>query len=160
MSGPLRCLQGPLVPSALPRSPGSSLLMTTSSRQRFQLGLGNICTARLSNPQQHSRLHPARTVRAVDQPSRKQCSSNSSLVCQAQAGASSSSEDAVEGKKDNFLARLLRPLRDFGFGRSSIWEGGVGLFILAAIGDYQLHVVAQVSYPGLPRSRFNRQDDD
>ncbi|KAK9865881.1 hypothetical protein WJX84_007182, partial [Apatococcus fuscideae] len=45
-----------------------------------------------------------------------------------------SPEGAAEEKKDNFLARLLRPLRDFGFGRASIWEGGVGLFILAAIG--------------------------
>lgn len=138
MSRPLRGLQGPLLPSAPPRSPGSSIHLTASSRQRFQLGLGNVCTARLPIPQQHSRLHPARVARALDQPGRKQCSSSSSssLVCHAQAGAGSSSEDTVEEKKDNFLARLLRPLRDFGFGRASIWEGGVGLFILAAIGDY------------------------
>ncbi|KAK9861465.1 hypothetical protein WJX84_012121 [Apatococcus fuscideae] len=56
------------------------------------------------------------------------------LAAQAQAGASRLPEDAAEQKKENFLSRLLRPLRDFGFGRASIWEGGVGLFILAAIG--------------------------
>ena len=30
--------------------------------------------------------------------------------------------------------RFIRPLRDFGFGRKSIWEGGVGLFIIGGIG--------------------------
>lgn len=30
--------------------------------------------------------------------------------------------------------KFVRPLRDFGFGRKSVWEGGVGLFILGGIG--------------------------
>ncbi|KAM7530327.1 hypothetical protein LguiB_033737 [Lonicera macranthoides] len=31
----------------------------------------------------------------------------------------------------NFWKRTMRPLSDFGFGRRSIWEGGVGLFIVS-----------------------------
>lgn len=37
-------------------------------------------------------------------------------------------------KRDTFLSRLLKPLRDFGIGRTSFWEGGVGLFIFGGIG--------------------------
>jgi hypothetical protein len=29
---------------------------------------------------------------------------------------------------------LVKPLRDFGFGRTNIWEGGVGLFIIGGLG--------------------------
>lgn len=39
--------------------------------------------------------------------------------------------------KSGFLAKLLKPLRDFGFGSMSFWEGGVGLFIFAGIGEAQ-----------------------
>ena len=31
-------------------------------------------------------------------------------------------------------SRVARPLRDFGFGRKSIWEGGVGLFLIGGVG--------------------------
>ena len=31
-------------------------------------------------------------------------------------------------------ARVFRPLRDFGFGRRNIWEGGVGLFLVGGFG--------------------------
>jgi hypothetical protein len=31
-------------------------------------------------------------------------------------------------------ARVIRPLRDFGFGRRNIWEGGVGLFVVGGFG--------------------------
>lgn len=37
-------------------------------------------------------------------------------------------------EKSNFFTKLIRPLRDFGLGKSSLWEGGVGLFIFAGIG--------------------------
>ena len=33
------------------------------------------------------------------------------------------------------MSRLLRPLREFGFGRNTVWEGGVGLFVFAGIGE-------------------------
>jgi hypothetical protein len=33
--------------------------------------------------------------------------------------------------KNNIWSQTLRPLRDFGFGRRSIWEGGVGLFLVS-----------------------------
>jgi hypothetical protein len=32
--------------------------------------------------------------------------------------------------------RVLRPLRDFGFGRRNLWEGGVGLFLLGGVGAH------------------------
>jgi hypothetical protein len=31
-------------------------------------------------------------------------------------------------------SRVIRPLRDFGFGRRNIWEGGVGLFVVGGFG--------------------------
>eukprot|EP00899_Mesostigma_viride_P004786 jgi/Mesvir1/14308/Mv09729-RA.1 len=34
--------------------------------------------------------------------------------------------------------RLLRPLMDFGFGRRTVWEGGVGIFVLVGIGMFGL----------------------
>ena len=37
-------------------------------------------------------------------------------------------------EKSNFFTKLISPLRDFGLGKSSLWEGGVGLFIFAGIG--------------------------
>ena len=37
-------------------------------------------------------------------------------------------------EKTNFFTKLIRPLRDFGLGKSSLWEGGVGMFIFAGIG--------------------------
>ena len=39
-----------------------------------------------------------------------------------------------EGYRKGFIAKLLKPLKDFGFGSRSFWEGGVGLFIFAGIG--------------------------
>ena len=38
-------------------------------------------------------------------------------------------------EKTNFFTKLFRPLRDFGLGKTSLWEGGVGLFIFAGIGQ-------------------------
>ena len=38
-------------------------------------------------------------------------------------------------EKSNFFTKLIRPLRDFGLGKSSLWEGGVGLFVFAGIGE-------------------------
>jgi hypothetical protein len=32
------------------------------------------------------------------------------------------------------MANLLKPISDFGFGRTSLWEGGVGMFIFAGLG--------------------------
>ncbi|KAK9829546.1 hypothetical protein WJX72_006404 [[Myrmecia] bisecta] len=40
----------------------------------------------------------------------------------------------VPPEKQGFIAKILRPLRDFGVGRTSLWEGGVGLFVFVGIG--------------------------
>ena len=36
--------------------------------------------------------------------------------------------------KETFRSKVMRPLKDFGFGKHSFMEGGVGLFIFAGIG--------------------------
>ena len=61
----------------------------------------------------------------------------------ASAASSTSGDDAddVENadgeQRPNLLEqiwlRLVKPLRDFGFGRTNIWEGGVGLFLLGGL---------------------------
>lgn len=38
-------------------------------------------------------------------------------------------------EKTNFITKLFRPLRDFGLGKNSLWEGGVGLFVFTGIGQ-------------------------
>jgi hypothetical protein len=51
-------------------------------------------------------------------------------------------EEDDDGEKKNILAslvtgfvsRLLKPLQDFGFGRTRLWEGGVGLFMISGVG--------------------------
>ena len=52
----------------------------------------------------------------------------------APAGVPLGPGPGAEPKKENFVTRVLKPLRDFGFGRVSFWEGGVGLFVFAGIG--------------------------
>jgi hypothetical protein len=45
--------------------------------------------------------------------------------------------------------RVLRPLRDFGFGRRNIWEGGVGLFLLGGVGASYSHPLLRPRVPHL-----------
>ena len=61
----------------------------------------------------------------------------------ASAASSTSGDDADDAEnadveqRPNLLEqiwlRLVKPLRDFGFGRTNIWEGGVGLFLLGGL---------------------------
>ena len=55
------------------------------------------------------------------------------------AGSSSTpaspSQSSDEIPKEGLISRLLRPLKDFGFGRKSFWEGGVGIFIFTGVGE-------------------------
>lgn len=48
------------------------------------------------------------------------------------AAGNGGAEDKSE--ENGFFKKLLKPLRDFGFGTRSFWEGGVGLFIFAGVG--------------------------
>lgn len=52
-----------------------------------------------------------------------------------------SQRDGAE--KSNFFTKLISPLRDFGLGKSSLWEGGVGLFIFAGIGTHDAVVSSE-----------------
>eukprot|EP00873_Tetraselmis_striata_P038594 jgi/Tetstr1/458858/TSEL_004367.t1 len=49
------------------------------------------------------------------------------------AGEPAREEAPVEDDK-GILHNVTKALRDFGFGRTSLWEGGVGLFLLAGLG--------------------------
>ena len=48
-----------------------------------------------------------------------------------------SSADEQEKKKGS-LPKILKPLTDFGVGKSSVWEGGVGLFVVVGVGALPL----------------------
>lgn len=43
-------------------------------------------------------------------------------------------EPDPDAPKPNLLQRVFAPLSNFGYGSTSIWQGGVGLFILTGIG--------------------------
>lgn len=46
----------------------------------------------------------------------------------------SGSDDAGSGKGGFQMPGFLKPLTDFGVGKKSVWEGGVGLFVITGIG--------------------------
>ena len=50
--------------------------------------------------------------------------------------AGSAAPPSVE-RRENFLTRVMKPLQDFGFGKMSFMEGGVGLFVFAGVGALQ-----------------------
>ncbi|GBG77706.1 hypothetical protein CBR_g24153 [Chara braunii] len=41
--------------------------------------------------------------------------------------------DPVTGPPPSLWSQILKPLNNFGFGKRSIWEGGVGLFVMAGV---------------------------
>jgi hypothetical protein len=49
-------------------------------------------------------------------------------------GQTQEEEPPVEDDK-GILHNVTKALRDFGFGRTSLLEGGVGLFLLAGLGE-------------------------
>jgi hypothetical protein len=70
-----------------------------------------------------------------------------SLAVVAQAGSSSSgdkqptpstsgSNAEEEQARPGLIANILKPLRDFGIGRTSMVQGGVGLFVFSGIGGW------------------------
>lgn len=65
---------------------------------------------------------------------RARASSSSSAAQQPSPPTSDSKNNSISNVFDVPRAlwrQTLRPLRDFGFGRRSIWEGGVGLFLVS-----------------------------
>lgn len=48
--------------------------------------------------------------------------------------SSSGKTDADGDKAGLQMPAFLKPLTDFGVGKKSVWEGGVGLFVLTGIG--------------------------
>lgn len=51
-----------------------------------------------------------------------------------QPGSIGASSGASEERRENFISRVMKPLQDFGFGKMSFMEGGVGLFVFAGVG--------------------------
>ena len=49
------------------------------------------------------------------------------------AGGDDGGGSTVKSVISIIWAQTIKPLRDFGFGRTNVWEGGVGLFILGGI---------------------------
>uniref|UniRef100_A0A0E0FZK4 Mce/MlaD domain-containing protein n=1 Tax=Oryza nivara TaxID=4536 RepID=A0A0E0FZK4_ORYNI len=59
---------------------------------------------------------------------------NSLAICSASASGDPSPPPEAEGGGNPLLAlwrRTLHPLGDYGFGKRSVWEGGVGLFMVS-----------------------------
>lgn len=61
------------------------------------------------------------------------CKVQASLAGSAAGSGGRTGPEPISNK--GFFAKLLKPLRDFGFGSKTFWEGGVGLFIFAGIGE-------------------------
>uniref|UniRef100_A0A061RFD7 Atp-binding cassette superfamily n=1 Tax=Tetraselmis sp. GSL018 TaxID=582737 RepID=A0A061RFD7_9CHLO len=62
---------------------------------------------------------------------------SSRFVCKASSRsfqALLSEDENSSGKEPGILEKIKKALRNFGFGRTSLWEGGVGLFLLAGAG--------------------------
>lgn len=61
-------------------------------------------------------------------------SSSPAVSSNSSSEAASSSGNDQEEAQENVFAQLLKPLRDFGIGRTSLLQGAVGLFVFSGIG--------------------------
>ena len=52
----------------------------------------------------------------------------------SQPSAAAPHSEGGKDKKTGGLPGFLKPLTDFGVGKTSVWEGGVGLFVLFGAG--------------------------
>jgi hypothetical protein len=52
----------------------------------------------------------------------------------SEGSPSGSNSENEEQNKPGLLSNILKPLRDFGIGRTSLVQGGVGLFVFSGIG--------------------------
>jgi hypothetical protein len=48
-------------------------------------------------------------------------------------GADAPQKNTLVSLLSGFVSRLVKPLQDFGFGRTRLWEGGVGLFMITGV---------------------------
>lgn len=50
-----------------------------------------------------------------------------------------------KGRPKGFkMPKFLKPLTDFGVGKQSVWEGGVGLFVIVGAGAYYRPICASL----------------
>lgn len=85
---------------------------------------------RQSNSGRESRATELRPTASSASPS----ASTSSPSEPEQPRALAAGASANEERKQTFLTRVMKPLQDFGFGKMSFMEGGVGLFVFAGVG--------------------------
>ena len=78
--------------------------------------------------QQPSTVLQQRTVHPVEA---ERATSSRDVSTSASAGQQDANSEIP---KEGLVSRLLRPLKDFGFGKKSFWEGGVGMFIFVGVG--------------------------
>lgn len=128
-------------PASLPvsacHSPISSTLFVSSFLLVHQ-------TARRSQTRSHKGIcrmlsYPIQQL-SGRQSARRQNAWVSGAVGSSSPGNSDSSSSEIP--KERLVSRLLRPLKDFGFGRKSFWEGGVGMFVFAGVGEAALERVS------------------
>ena len=114
---------------------------------RRQHGIIHASSFDTSNPQDEpSRPWPrplprevakSRTARALEMRQRLAKARRGDVNTQ-QAVNDGTSASTAEPRQPNIFKvlwdRVIRPLSDFGFGRKSIWEGGVGLFLMGGFG--------------------------
>lgn len=68
-------------------------------------------------------------------PSLGHCQLPSRMCCNAKEHDEEEAEaNEDEQQQEGFFSKVGKMLRDFGMGRRSIWEGGVGAFILGGAG--------------------------
>lgn len=89
------------------------------------------------------RAHPGVFSSRVSASSRRTQLADRRLLVRADKGKEI--KDAPDKKDEEGgaggLPAFLKPLTDFGVGRTSVWEGGVGLFILVGAGMYELNAM-------------------
>ena len=59
------------------------------------------------------------------------------LTAEAAAAEPEGPGKADTNAQPSFWQKLLKPIRDFGFGQKAFIQGGVGLFIYGGIGELQ-----------------------
>ena len=70
-------------------------------------------------------------------------------------GQSEGKDPASFGLLGRYLSAIVKTLQDFGVGRRSIWEGGVGLFIAGTVGAVFAIISWVVGRPGRYLSSYN-----
>lgn len=119
---------------SLPRCTAYHSFRCTSKARRRMVSVGSKCRQNI-----HAVHVPALRGRAaLPVPRRRLYTARLHVRAESdKPETSSGSNDADSDKGGLKMPSFLKPLTDFGVGKKSVWEGGVGLFILTGIGTTQ-----------------------